>query len=58
MSKKTSVVGVRISEDLLKKFNEAVECWYLFDSTSQCLRALIEKISSMSDEEIKEFFER
>lgn len=58
MSKKTSVVGVRMSEDSLKKFNQAIERCKLFHSVSQCLRVMITKISSMSDEELKEFFER
>lgn len=56
MNKKTSVVGVRISEDSLKRFNQAIERCKLFHSVSQCLRVMITKISSMSDEELKEFF--
>lgn len=58
MGKKTSVVGVRMSEDSLKRFNDAIERCKLFGSVSQCLKVLIEKFSSMSDEELTEFFAR
>lgn len=55
MSKKTSVVGVRISDEILKKFNEVLERCRAFNSISECLRQVITKMSRMSEEELEDF---
>lgn len=55
MAKKSCVVGVRLAEDDMRAFNEAVERAQCFKSVSEALKYLISRFVHMPDKDLKNF---